>query len=142
MKKRTETAHTTFDTRSKCAYCGKLGYVEEKCFKKQKDTSKEDKEKLKETAEVIIIASSNDEKQCVLSCTSSNFQMNINTFIADSGATSHMRYSKIGMSNLQDWKAEVTVGNSGVMWSAAKGTYKGTIIQQDSTNLDKTLNDV
>jgi hypothetical protein len=53
-----------------------------------------------------------------------------------------MRYSKIAMSNLHDCKVEVTVGNSGVVWSAAKGTYKGTIIQHDGTNLDLTLNDV
>jgi hypothetical protein len=55
MKKPTETAHTTMDNRSKFAYCGKLGHVEENCFKKQRDTSKEDKENSKKLLKISLL---------------------------------------------------------------------------------------
>ncbi len=46
------------------------------------------------------------------------------------------------MTDLVDWKVEITVGNNETMWTAAKGTYKGTVLQQDGSTMDIVLSNV
>ena len=65
-----------------------------------------------------------------------------NTFIADSGATTHMRNSKAGMTDLENWVVDVTVGNNETIQSVAKGTFKGKVIQQSGRTMNITLTDV
>ena len=69
-------------------------------------------------------------------------KLTADTFIADSGATSHMRCSTKGMVDLEEWKVEVKVGNSNKMMSALKGTFKGLLIQQDGSTMEISLRDV
>jgi hypothetical protein len=84
---------TTSPTRStmSCTYCQKTGHTEKNCFKKRNDQSKPD-----DHAHVVLFLTEH-----------SLFTKNIpttfspNTFIADSGATCHMRGSLEGMFNIK-----------------------------------------
>jgi hypothetical protein len=71
-----------------------------------------------------------------------NYSFTPDVFIADSGATSHMSFSTDGMTDLIDWKNEITVGNSESMWTKYKGTYNGTVIQQDGSSMNIMLKDI
>ena len=68
--------------------------------------------------------------------------MSEHTFIANSGASSHMCYTKTGLHDLKEYRTEITVGNSEAIFSEAIGTYKGTVLQQDGTYMDIVLKDV
>ena len=65
-----------------------------------------------------------------------------NTFIADTGATSHMRYSLAGMYDMHPHVTEITVGNSEVMLSKQRGKFKGLVTQQDGSSLEILLEEV
>jgi hypothetical protein len=65
-----------------------------------------------------------------------------NTWILDSGATSHMRFSLDGMMDLVPWKSEITVGNKEVMYSEQKGTFKGAVVNEEGIEFYVTMEDV
>jgi hypothetical protein len=65
-----------------------------------------------------------------------------NTFIADSGATCHIRGSLEGMFNLRSYVMEIMVGNNKVMSRVSIGQYKGMVLKADGTTMDLTLKDV
>jgi hypothetical protein len=72
----------------------------------------------------------------------STYNLSNNTFIIDSGATSHMRYSKEGMTNLRPWKFPVKMGNAADMYSEMIGTFQGNVVQQDGRTFNLQLEDV
>jgi hypothetical protein len=53
-----------------------------------------------------------------------------------------MRYSLEGMTDLIDHRVEITVGNNETMWTRYKGTYHGTVSQQDGTTMEIMLKDI
>jgi hypothetical protein len=65
-----------------------------------------------------------------------------NLFIADSGATSHMRNTLEGMYDVEDWVVGVKVGNSEIMKSKKKGKFKGLVKQTNGTTLEVIITDV
>jgi hypothetical protein len=115
-----------------CTYCQKTGHTEKKCFKKRNDQNKPD-----DHAHVVLFLTEH-----------SLFTKNIpttfspNTFIADSGATCHMRGSLEGMFNLLPHVTNIMVGNNEVMTSVSIGQYKGLVLKADGTTMDITLKDV
>jgi hypothetical protein len=52
-----------------------------------------------------------------------------NAFIADSGATCHMRGSLEGMFNLKPYVTDIMVGNNEAMSSVSMGNYQGICCQ-------------
>jgi hypothetical protein len=133
--KRKESANTANDTDKKddkkvitCSYCNKVGHSIEKCFKKQNDEKKE----------------SAGIAEAVLCCydTITKGKVNKDTFIADTGATSHMKHSKNGMTDLEPYEVEIKVGNNQVMKSKARGTFHGMVIQSDGSTLNVKLTEV
>ena len=84
-KKTGERATPARSSNLHCTYCDKDGHTEDRCFKKQRD----EKDKKKSTPEVAEVA--------LMAIPKHSNRMTANTFIADSGATTHMRYSKTGM---------------------------------------------
>jgi hypothetical protein len=68
--------------------------------------------------------------------------MTRDTFVFDSGATSHMRFSKDGMVNLKPLKIAIKVGNAEDIYSEAIGTFKGLVTQKDGSTFPITLEDV
>ena len=70
------------------------------------------------------------------------YNISKDTFIVDSGATSHMRCSKEGMSDLQTYKIPVKVGNAMSIYSEMVGTFKGKVLQKDGRIINIILKDV
>jgi hypothetical protein len=68
--------------------------------------------------------------------------MTRNTFVFDSGATSHMRFSKDGKINLKPLKITIKVGNAEDINSEAIGTFEGLLTQKDGSTFPITLEDV
>ena len=133
-----------------CSYCKKTNHPLERCFKKRDDdlakakglNKNENKEPFTNKREGMMIAVTKQEVEMLMSTTTGPSRLTQNTFIADSGATCHMRNSTSGMYDLEDDIQEITVGNSDVMLSKYRGKFRGTIIQQDGGYMDIVLNDV
>jgi hypothetical protein len=68
--------------------------------------------------------------------------MTRDAFVFDSGATSHMRFSKDGMVNLKPLKIAIKVGNAEYIYSKAIGTFKGLLTHKDGSAFPITLEDV
>jgi hypothetical protein len=64
-----------------------------------------------------------------------------NTFIFDSGATSHMMHSKEGLTNFKPWHVPVKVGNAANIYYEMKGTYHGLVTQEGGRTVRITLED-
>ena len=144
-----ETANVTSTTTKKketCAHCHKPGHNIKDCWKKKSEDAKPKPDTTPSTdssrAAVMMIAVSRTEFEVLLSNNTGTYQMTNNTFICDSGASCHMRNSTDGMFELVDHIQAITVGNSETMYSSYMGKFKGTIIQQDGTNIDIVLHDV
>jgi hypothetical protein len=58
-----------------------------------------------------------------------------NTYLADSGASSHMGPGDTGMFDLEDKHATIRVGNGKQLETAKIGKRKGTIIQSDGSEV-------
>ena len=135
-----------------CSYCKMSNHPVERCFKKRDDErakadghKNQNKSNNKEPftkKEGMMICVSKQEVETLMSTTTGPSRLTANTFIADSGATCHMRNSTSGMYDLEDYIQEITVGNSEIMLSKYRGKFKGTIIQQDGRYMDIILNDV
>jgi hypothetical protein len=69
------------------------------------------------------------------------YNMSPNTFIFDSGATSHMMYTKVGLTSLKPWHDPVKVGNASNIYSKMKGTYHGLVTQEGGKTVRITLED-
>jgi hypothetical protein len=68
--------------------------------------------------------------------------MTRDTFVFDSGATSHMRFSKDAMVNLKPLNIAIKVGNAEDIYSEAIGTFKGLVTQKYGSTFPITLEDV
>jgi hypothetical protein len=67
--------------------------------------------------------------------------MTCDTFVFDSGATSHTRFSKDSMI-MKPLKIAIKVGNAEDIYSEAIGTFKGLVTQKDGSTFPITLEDV
>jgi hypothetical protein len=86
-------------TSMKCNYCQMNGHTVDRCFKKQRDEQKNT-----ESADMMMIALDGNINMLMLhkegkdnQQVRSTYNLSNDIFIIDSGATSHMRYSKEGM---------------------------------------------
>jgi hypothetical protein len=97
-------------TKVMCSYCNKLGHIAEKCFAKQRDDKR--KSNSSESGAVMLMA-----REEASECTLANYANTVdkNVFVADSGATSHMRKSLEGMYDLEDYRVGIRVGNNQVI---------------------------
>jgi hypothetical protein len=69
------------------------------------------------------------------------YNMTCDTFVFDSSATSHKRFSKDGMVNLKPLKIAIKVGNAEDIYSEEIGTFKGLVTQKDASTFSITLED-
>jgi hypothetical protein len=116
-------ATKTGNSKYHCNYCNKDGHTEDRCFKKKAEST-----------------------AVMLSCVSNakGYEKTITqyTFIADSGASSHMVNSKKHLTNIEKCNIDVKVGNSEVMKCSLKGTYEGKVIDKKGNEMILTLQDV
>jgi hypothetical protein len=69
-------------------------------------------------------------------------ELDPNMWIMDSASTSHMRFSKTGMTNLVQWKAPITLGNRQHIFSELKGTFSGQMFSENGILFSVTVDDV
>jgi hypothetical protein len=137
-----------------CTYCNKDGHTMDRCFRKKQNEEKDDKQ---DNADLVMIAIDglegqnfhrersfihkvdNDHDKAHLR---DKYNMSPNTFIFDSGATSHMMYSKEGLTNLKPWHVLVKVGNASNIYSEMKGTYYGLVTHEGGRTVRIILEDV
>ena len=136
-----------------CTFCGKENHTFEDCFKRKNSGKKASEitevalmsfekwnpDQEEEGTELCVLSGFNKEQQSELIKTS---DADPNTWILDSGSTSHMRFTKSGLTNLIEWKAPITVGNKEVIYSKQKGTFKGHIVNEDGIQFSVTMDDV
>ena len=148
----TSPSADTNKEKRKCTYCGKDNHTVEHCFKKKKV---EKKASQGEVAELVMIAVDGfsglhfyNEMALLhkegkdIQHIRNKYNLSKDTFIMDSGATSHMRFSLDGMKNLRKWRLPVKVGNAADMYSEQIGSYHGKIIHKDGSTYDIILDDV
>ena len=128
---KSESAYNVADQKKHCNYCGKDNHNIEQCFKKQRDDKNKTGAHNKETTEMVIMAAEDIEE---------NISKHI--FIADSGATSHMRNSLHGMYELKDLEIEEKVGNKATMKSQKIGKFRGLVTQVNGTTSEIIMTDV
>jgi hypothetical protein len=122
-----------YKKRLHCTYCIKDGHTIDRCFHKKWNEKNDDKH---ENADIVMIAIDGKERQNLRKEMSflrkedndidkvhlrDKYNMSQIKFISDSGATSHMMYSKAGMINLKPWRVPVKVGNAANIYSEMKG---------------------
>jgi hypothetical protein len=149
------------DGKDPCSYCDKPGHTIKDCWrihgkpknskpkktidtstKKPPNSSEAGKGTGTDKAAMLFIAVTKKEVDLLLSTSTGSTSLTKNTFIADSGATCHMRNSMAGMYDVEEHTQAITVGNSERMYSKFRGKFKGTIIQQDGQYIDIILDDV
>ena len=100
------------------------------CFKKKCDEKKEgesanvatSKPEEKEEEEFVMVHSTDTSK-------ATKSKVNENTWLGDTGATCHMRYSLEGMRELRDTQVPITMGSGKKITGTKSGTWHGTILQ-------------
>jgi hypothetical protein len=118
----TPSSQTSPKKRLKCDFCHKEGHTIEHCYKKKKEDMKERKD---HHMVCIAVDGVNDFPLCkemsLLHWAGKDkhdvslrekYNMTRDTFVFDSGATSHMRCSKDGMINLKPLKTAIKIGNA------------------------------
>lgn len=120
--------------KKKCNYCGRENHTEDKCFKKLKD--EKEASHREETTNLMFVT-----YQTNLS-TTDTYDFGFNTWILDSGSTSHMKKDLNGMTDLVPFQSKITVGNQETIYSQQKGTYHGNYLNSEGIETKITLKDV
>jgi hypothetical protein len=115
-----------------CTYCHKTGHTEQQCFMKRNQAAKKD-----EKVNVMLLVI---EHNLLSKGLKSHFTPN--TFIADYGATCHMRGSLERMFNFKPHVTDIMVGNNKTMSTYSKANYRGLVMQKDCFSIEVTLQDV
>jgi hypothetical protein len=77
---------------------------------------------------------------CLLTTNTEN--VNMNTFIADSGASAHMVHTKSLLTNFQEKSGTVKIGDNTEVKSLGTGTFFGYHLNKEEKSIDLTLHDV
>jgi hypothetical protein len=115
-----------------CPYCHKPGHTEQQCYKKRNQSAKK-----YEKVNVMLLVT---DHTLLSKGLTSHFTPN--TFIADSGATCHIRGSMEGLFNLKPHVTDIMVGNNETMSSFSKENYKDLVLQKDDSSFEVILQDV
>jgi hypothetical protein len=111
-----EAAHDiTANSGLHCDYFHKTGHTEDRCFKKKREIV--NPKKTIETASCVYESALNARAI-------EDGVLNENPLIADTGASSHMVYSKKYLTNLVPHDASITAGHDDLMKCTEKGTYR------------------
>ena len=80
--------------------------------------------------------------ECILLSRETGNKVTPNTWLADSGASSHMVYDCTRMHKLEKIHKPVKVRNKGTMFALAKGKLDAVVVQKDGTQRSITFTDV
>ena len=149
-----------------CTVCGKIGHKGSDCFTLEKNKAKKEefyekrfgkrnknknynnknkndkwKSKNRSPNQNDNMAMSGIDEEMVLIAKDTQ-KFNKNTWIADSGATTHMCNSLEGMFDLEDVNVSISVGDGRKMTTTKVGKLKGTIIDSEGRKVIATLTNV
>jgi gag-polypeptide of LTR copia-type len=132
--------------RKTCGFCGKDNHLEDNCIKKmreqlqklQGDSQNSNNSGNGHTANPVMLLCYDT---CMLTSDSDSL-VNMNTFIADSGASTHMVHSKHLLKNFQEDLGEVKIGDNTKVESLGKGTFYGYHLNKNGTEVPVILTDV
>ncbi len=82
-----------------CGWCGKENHTEDKCYRKKNSKPRKKEQAISATntgKTPLLICVSKSDVESMLKSNDGDISFTPNIFIADSGATSHMQYSKKG----------------------------------------------
>jgi hypothetical protein len=150
-----------------CTVCGKIGHKGADCFTLEKNKDKKEaymkkmnerrnkgnNRKYKGKGNGPNSRQNNEKRDDTMAMTTIDTEMilmtdgNHNTFhnftwIADSGATTHMTNSLEGMFDLADAKISISVGDGRKMKTLKTGKWRGTAIDSEGTRRQITLSNV
>jgi Reverse transcriptase (RNA-dependent DNA polymerase) len=120
-----------------CDYCNRDGHTEDRCYKKLKDELAKVQGNSPNTANVALFC----YNTCMLTA-DYNHLVQKTTFIADSGASTHMVHSRELLTNFIPNKNEVKIGDKTMVESLGMGTFTGTHLNADGQEITITLRDV
>ena len=138
-----------------CTVCGKIGHKGPDCFtlEKNKDKMKtfydkrnnrrnrnRNKKSKDKSSNSVVAMSGFDEEMILIANDTKKFSKN--TWIADSGATTHMCNDLEGMYDLEDSNISISVGDGRKMTTVKIGKYKGTVIDSEGNSTKVTLTNV
>jgi transposase InsO family protein len=130
-KNQRETAYVA-TTKYHCEYCGKDNHTEDRCFKKKKDLGEHNpKEQALCVYETALIMAAID---CGM--------LTDHTFIADTGASSHMVNNKKYLQDIRPFDITVSVGNDAEMRCDEIGTFNGYVEGEKGMRIPISLKDV
>jgi hypothetical protein len=121
--------------KQKCDYCRKEGHTIEGCYHKKNKERKQSKEHhivcigidgnndFPLRKEMTLLHRAEKDKYDTFLC--EQYNMTRDTFIFDSGAPSHMHFSKDCMVSLKPLTISIKVGNTEDIYSEVIGTFKG-----------------
>ena len=131
----------------KCNYCGKIGHKEIVCRKKQREqgsgTANTARESIEE--EMVLMCHEIENEVAEQSCMSAlNQEKGIskfdkNTWIGDTGATSHMVTNADGLIEAEVIDEKIKIGNGQYMRATKKGKLPCVIQQTDGTETKCTI---
>jgi hypothetical protein len=110
-----EAPHSTTNSnppKYHCNYCDKDGHTEDRCYKKKRDMKGGDKGEIEQMLCVY-------ETALIVNAIEDGY-VSDQIFIADTGASSHMVYSKRYRTNIQEMDTKVTAGNNITMQCTLK----------------------
>jgi Zn ribbon nucleic-acid-binding protein len=131
VKRPDKALSVTTESSVTCRYCHKTGHTEQQCYKRRNQSANKD-----EKVNVMLLVT---DHTILSKGLTSHFTPN--TFIADSGATCHMRGSIEGMFNLKPHVTDIMVGNNETKSSVSKGNYRGLVMQKDGSSFEVILQD-
>jgi hypothetical protein len=110
---------TSSNDKYHCDYCHKDGHSEDRCFKKKWDLESATVRRSNLTDTTLCIY----ERALMLRAIESGY-VNDTTFVADTGATSHMVNSTKYMTDITPLTSEITMGNDDRFQCTEKEIYR------------------
>jgi Reverse transcriptase (RNA-dependent DNA polymerase)/gag-polypeptide of LTR copia-type len=143
-EKANEKSNTGGRVPVKCYICKKIGHKAEDCWHNEKNKNKRTGKATTEAATVTHAESEevNFMTQVVETCIVIQDNNKDFFWIADSGASSHMKSNCDGLTNIREYKGNVKIGDGSIVKSTLVGDYKCMAIDSDGKQTEFTLRNV
>ena len=139
----------------KCWYCQETGHLRRDCEKKKKEEAEKANAAVDETGEVVLcgVEKSNEDwikverrkgktSEEVALMANGSGMINKHTWIADSGASSHLTNDPDGLYDVKPVDTEIRLGDDHAVKAEKKGKLKVLVKQADGSTIAFVLEDV
>jgi hypothetical protein len=108
---------TTSNDKYRCDYCHKDGHTEDRCYKNKRENATVIRSNLTQTALCIY--------ETLICRAKESGYVNDTTFVADTGATSHVVNSTKYLTDITQISSDITMGNEDQFQCTKKGIFRG-----------------